>query len=291
MLHKGLLLSLCLAGLAMVSCTNDEPASGTLSLRLTDAPTDAETIAGVYVTIEAVEYRYEDEWHSFEAFDGPKSLNLLDLTEGKTELLGDFEVPAGTYSELRFILNAATNGGSPASEATYIQFTNGTTEPLYVPSGTQSGYKAKGSFDVPVNGSVFITADFDVRKSVVQSGASGKWILKPVIRLVVNEQAGTIEGQVNGLQEGLQYVVYAYANDTYTDAEAALPSEGEPQFPNAVSSASVHVDGHFTLPFLAAGIYDLYVVAYQEGEFVEVADQLDNVEVKSLLTTPVRVDF
>jgi hypothetical protein len=46
-----------------------------------------------------------------------------------------------------------------------------------------------------------VTADFDVRKSIVKAGASGKYILKPTIRLVVDNQAGCIKGDVTNAPE------------------------------------------------------------------------------------------
>ena len=159
--------ALLLGGSLLVGCGSDESGNGTLRLSITDAPTDAENVAGVYVAITGVEYRTDgSSWQPFEGFGDPYTVNLLDLTDGKTALLGDFSVEAGTYDGLRFQIDASENGGDVSNAATYIEFTNGSTQPLYVPSGTQSGYKAIGSFTVPVNGSVFITADFDVRKSV-----------------------------------------------------------------------------------------------------------------------------
>ncbi|AHM58972.1 hypothetical protein D770_03525 [Flammeovirgaceae bacterium 311] len=288
---------MCVSTLAFTACNPDQDVNGTgtLSLRITDAPTDAGNIAGVYITVDHVEYRHNGKWHEFKSFQGPKTINLLELTEGKTELLGDFIVEAGEYSELRFVLDAASNGGKADRETdlkTYIAFIDGTTAPLYVPSGTQSGYKAKGSFAVPMNGTVFITADFDVRKSVVQSGESGKWILKPVIRLVVNDQAGSIEGTLQNIREGEQYVAYAYANETYTEEEAKLPEEGQIQFPGAVSSTRVHADGSFNLAFLAPGKYDIIISAQDaEGNFLNVVANLDDVEVSSLQNSEIVLTF
>lgn len=281
MIKRLFLSSLCVAALAFTSCNQDQdvPGSGTLSLRITDAPTDADNIAGVYITFDRVEYKHEGKWHDFDEFHGPKTINLLELTEGKTELLGDFIVDAGEYSDLRFHLDASSNGGDVSNPNTYIQFTDGTKEPLYVPSGTQSGYKSKGSFVVPINGTVFITADFDLRKSVVKTGASNKWLLKPVIRLIVADQAGAITGTLEGAQVGEEYIVYAYADNTYVDEEAQEPAEGSTQFPNAATSTTVHADGTFTLAFLAPGTYDLKIAAYSNGNFARIAGSIEDVEV------------
>lgn len=293
MIKRLFLCSLGMATFFMTACNQEQDVNGTgtLSLRLADAPTDADNIEGVYITFDRVEYMYEGKWHDFESFQGPKTINLLELTEGKTELLGDFIVDAGEYSNLRFHLDASSNGGNVSNTATYIQFTDGSKEPLYVPSGTQSGYKSKGSFVVPVNGTVFITADFDVRKSVVKAGSTGKWLLKPVIRLVVTDQAGSITGTLSGIQESEEYVVYAYANDTYTEEESAEPLEGAIQFPTAITSTHVHADGAFKLAFLAPGTYDLVIAAYANGEFLRVVGQINDVEVAEQQEQQVSLQF
>lgn len=289
-----------LAGLlsagSFISCTTDKDQErGTLSLHLTDAPTDAENVSGVFVTITALEYQKEGRsWEMFEKFSGPLRVNLLDLTEGKTTLLGDFEIEEGRYTGLRFKLDAPENGGNASGEATYLEFTDGSRQPLYVPSGTKSGYKAMGDFTVPVNGFVAITADFDVRKSVVEAGKSGKYLLKPVLRIIVNNQAGTIAGTINEFEPdaGHSYVVYAYEAGTYSEEELAEPAEGEVRFLNSISSAEVKEDGSFVLPFLAAGSYDLVFTSSVNGEFQEVVKVMPNVaEVQSLKTAEVEVFF
>ena len=291
---KLLALVLLLASF-MFSCSKEnEVATGYIGLHITDAPTDASNVTGVIITITAVEYRKDGgDWQAFEGFSGPSTLNLLDLTEGKSELLGDFKVEAGTYTGLRFKLDAAENGGSANSNsATYIEFEGGERQPLYVPSGTKSGYKALGSFTVPVNGAVSITADFDVRKSVVKAGASGKYLLKPTIRLVVNEQAGSIAGTISETEAELQYVVFAYETGTYADSEAVEPAEGEARFAKAVSSAKVKEDGSFIIPFMAPGEYDLVVVAYSEGNFEKVVTvSVDPLKVSSEQTVETSITF
>ncbi len=92
--------------------------------------------------------------------------------------------------------------------------------PLFVPSGAQSGYKGKGEFDITADAKIAVTADFDVHKSIVVAGKSGKYLLKPVIRLVVTELSGTINGTVvdvadyNTTTDSL--VVYTYENGAYS---------------------------------------------------------------------------
>lgn len=283
-----------LSGSMLMGCADDhESGKGTLSLNITDAPTDADNVAGVYITITGVEYRADGKsWQPLEGFGDPYTVNLLELTEGKAALLGDFSIEGGSYDGLRFKLDASQNGGHVTNNATYIEFKDGSQQPLYVPSGTQSGYKAKGTFVVPVNGSVTVTADFDVRKSVVEAGASGKYLLKPTIRLVVNDQAGSISGTTEITEEAGSYVVFVYEEGSWSEEELAEPEEGETRFSNAVSSARLREDGTFIIPFLAPATYQLVVAKFEDGSFRELSYVHDGtVEVKSLEETRIEITF
>jgi len=159
--------------------------TGTLKLYLSDAPMDAENVTGVYITIEEIQCHRDGQWIICEEFEGPKAYNLLELTGGNFALLGEFTLPAGNYTQIRFILDIPQKGSHPTSPGCYIKFADNSTEPLFVPSGGETGYKAIGYFEVPVNGSVDVTADFDVHKAVVVAGSS--YILKPTIKLIVND--------------------------------------------------------------------------------------------------------
>jgi len=172
-----------------VSCEQGEQApgtgTGTLKLYLSDAPIDTENVTAVNITIQEIQYHLDGEWIICGEFEGPKTYNLLELTEGNSTLLGEFTLPAGNYTQIRFMLDIPEKGSSPANPGCYIKFANNSTEPLFVPSGNQTGYKAIGHFEVPVGGTVEVTADFDVRKAVVVAGSS--YILKPTIKLIVND--------------------------------------------------------------------------------------------------------
>jgi hypothetical protein len=85
------------------------------------------------------------------------------------------------------MLDIPEMGSSPANPGCYIEFADNSTEPLFVPSGNETGYKAIGQFEVNVNGAVEVTADFDVSEAVVVAGSS--CILKPTIKLIVNDQS------------------------------------------------------------------------------------------------------
>jgi len=272
------------------SCNEDDNTTsgkGTLQLSITDAPIETDGITAVNIGVKEVQYHIEDnQWQSFEGFEAD-TFNLLELTGGKSEFLGQFELGAGNYTQLRFVLDLpeGEQASAMANPGSYLEFEDGSTQPLFVPSGAQTGYKATGNFTVPVNGQVSVTADFDARKSVVKAGNSGKYILKPTIRLIVDNQAGSIAGTVTNIPEGSGIMIYAYENDAYTEEEAAEPEEETVRFPNAVTSWEVDENGNYKLAFLAPGTYDLAVVETIEGEFSQVIEIVEDVDVESLEET------
>src|SRR5690554_972688 len=266
---KKILFLLATAGSILLygACEKSETGSGTLNLSITDAPIDSAGVTGVYIAINRIEYHSAAEgWVDLDTFATPLSFNLLELTRGTAELLGSYELPTGTYSQIRFHLDQPNqNQGVVANPGCYLEWADGSTQPLFVPSGAQSGYKAVGAFHIPVNGTVDLTADFDVRKSVVVAGNSGKLILKPTIRLVANNQAGSISGTVSGYDTDASPVVYAYQAGTFTEEEAADPAEEQARFPNAISSDVADDEGYYHLAYLAPGSYDLVVVSANEN--------------------------
>jgi hypothetical protein len=159
--------------------------TGTLKLYLCDAPLDAENVTGVYITINEIQYHLDNQWITCEEFVGNQTYNLLELTGGNSALLGELTLPAGHYTQIRFMLDIPEKGSSLTSPGCYIEFSDHPTEPLFTPSGGETGYKAIGNFEVSVNETVEVTADFDVHKAVVLAGSS--YILKPTIKLIVND--------------------------------------------------------------------------------------------------------
>ncbi len=157
--------------------------TGTLELYLCDAPLDTENVTGVYITINEIQYHSDGQWTTCEEFVGPQTHNLLELTGGNSALLGELRLPAGHYTQIRFMLDISERGSHPANPGCYIEFADDSTEPLFAPSGGETGYKAVGQFEVTANGTVVVHADFDVREAVVVTGSS--YILKPTIKLIV----------------------------------------------------------------------------------------------------------
>jgi hypothetical protein len=264
-----------------------EAETGTLKLYLADAPIDAENVTGVYITINEIQYHINDQWITCEEFEGPQTYNLLELTGGNFTLLGDLTLPSGHYNQIRFMLNIPEIGPPPASPGCYIEFADNSTEPLFVPSGNTTGYKATGQFEVAANGSVAVTADFDVRKAVV---VADSYVLKPTIRLVVNSEAGSIRGSIANNSTYTDIIVFAYADGSWTDTEDDEPVYPASRFPNSVNSGKMSEEGDYRVPFLAAGTYDLVVAGYTGADFGEVLGFISNVVVESKKTTKQDID-
>ena len=266
--------------LSFFSCgSGSSEVNGTLSLSLTDAPlVDEDNVTGVYISITGIEYHTQGGWKTMGDFNTSiNPINLLQWQDGKSISLGDFQLPAGKYTQMRFMLDAAEENEKPKSNTgCFIGFDNDTNQTLYVPSGSQTGYKAIGNYDVPVNGEVNMTADFDVRKSIVKSGDGSYYKLKPTIKLVVTNEAGSIKGTVSNLEINSTYVVYAYeyenATSTWDEDETNDPDPSDAadiRFQNATSSTIVKDGGAYTLAFLAAGTYDLVIAKYNSsGDYV-----------------------
>ena len=158
---------------------------GVLQLYLCDAPLDAENVTGVYITIDEIQYHENGQWATCQDFVGPQTHDLLQLTDGNSALLGELALPAGHYTQIRFILDIEEEGSSQASPGCYLEFADNSAQPLFAPSGSKTGYKGVGNFEVPVNGTVEVTADFDASKAVAVAGS--KYILKPTIKLIVTQ--------------------------------------------------------------------------------------------------------
>ena len=179
------------AMLAVLGVINGTPAeqpleTGTLRLYLCDAPLDAENVTGVYITINEIQYHRDGQWITCEEFAGNQTYNLLELTGGNSALLGELALPAGNYTQIRFMLDIPEKGPQPVNPGCYIKFADNSTEPLFVPSGGQSGYKATGRFEVSANETVEVTADFDVREPGAVHVAGSRYILNPTIKLIVS---------------------------------------------------------------------------------------------------------
>ena len=183
---------LSLSMLIFVACgggggSSDGGGTGTLSVGLTDSSTGK--YLAIYVTIDEVQVNKKSSSNGnsgWQTVATPmKTYNLLKLVNGVTEILGEDELEAGTYQQIRLIIGKTAESennidGVPHPYANYVVLNDGSYVPLKIPSGYQTGVKLVHNFEVENGSFVELVLDFEACKSVVETG-SGKYILKPTI--------------------------------------------------------------------------------------------------------------
>lgn len=233
--------------LALASCSSDPTAGklGHVTVQLTDAPGDYEEVNLVVTGVSI--HRGDDEdsggWESL-TLDSTTVYDLLELRNGVFAQLAEGDVPAGHYTQIRLHLGAGSN-----------VVIDGTTHSLTVPSGMQSGYKLVGEFDVPAGGGVELTLDFDAARSIHRTG-NGRYMLRPTVRVIVNQVATT--GNIIGhlLPEGVDATIYAISG------------------PDTVQTTVAGADGRFDLAALLPGSYSVAIhpeAAYRDTTLTDVA--------------------
>lgn len=239
-----LLLSGCLGG-----GDDNLAGTGTLNLGITDAPVDE--AAKVVVKFTGVELKHANGTTSSHDFTSPKTIDLLALQGGASELLLQGKtLTSGHYEWLRLKVVS-----DQASMDSYIELSNGQQYPLYVPSGNQTGLKLVRGFDVPAGGTASFTIDFDLRKSVVRPSGSSAYKLKPALRLLDNNQVGVVAGVVdNGLiTQGCVPVVYLF------DGANVAPDDVDGIAADPIASAAVKLNTSgsydYRIGFVATGGY------------------------------------
>ncbi len=219
---------------------------GTMRLSITDAP--ACGYDAVHLTIERVRVHKAagavdaDAGWSEVVLAPPKRIDLLTLTNGVLEELGQTALPAGKYTQMRLIL-AANGGATPLANS--VTPTGRAETALTTPSAQQSGLKLNVNIDIAPDQVADFAIDFDACKSVVKRGNSGQYNLKPVVTVIpVVSDAGL---RVVG------YVDPSFANG----ANVSVQFNGVP----VKATVPDPITGRFVLYPVPVGSYDLVVTA------------------------------
>ena len=252
------LFTTMLALLVLASCDNTEVGESRIIVSLTDSPGDYES---VNIDIQSVQIHRTGDGDESGWVDLPNVnagvYDLLELTNGTEVVLSDGSLPTGTISQMRLVLgdeNTLLLEGEPDPIA------------LSTPSAQQSGLKLQINETLELGLTYTFKLDFDAAKSVVQAGNSGKYNLKPVIRVLTEATSGAIAGKVDPAAESV--------------AVHAIQGEDTIATSYAVSDVS-----EFIIGGLEAGDYN---VAFDAGEASEFASSLvENVSVSVGVVTQV----
>ena len=252
-----------IALMLMVNCDNaDNSKSETarIQLKLVDEPGDYEQ-----VNIEIIDIQYrsseEDEsWQSFTPESGyPLNVDITELIAGNSLLLTDEVVPVGLLKQVRLVLSD-NNTLKIEGEDDLI--------PLDTPSAQQSGLKLNLDKELEAGFVYSFILDWNVQKSIVKAGNSGKYILKPVIKVNAEVNSGSISGKVVEIIEDIETPIANQLIEVYT-------TEGD-----LVKDTLTNENGDFVFQGLDAGAYIIKIMkeTYMAYESLEVNVEVGNVE-------------
>jgi hypothetical protein len=224
-------VSVLLFSLVFVSCSTDStspvPEMGAIKLYLTDAPAAYDA---VNIVVNRVDVHKSDIGGSDSGWvvinDQPATYNLLEFRNGVTTVLGDAELNAGHYTQMRLLIDQGSH-----------VVVDGTSFDLVIPSGDTSGFKFIHAFTIEENNVYELTVDFEVKRSVFLTG-NDRYTLQPTLRLVPNVISGTVSGTV--LPLNAQPIVWTMVD---TDSVFAYPDG----------------TGYFKLMALPEGQYDVHI--------------------------------
>jgi hypothetical protein len=259
------------------------PPSGTtgfFNLSVSDAPIKDAT--KVCVRFDGVELKHADsDDRETIDFDQPEVVNLL-ANQGANShpIVTGAELPAGEYEWIRLKviaergLNGGVNDSDPTSElcdeeteSSYLVRESGGVYNLFIPSGSQRGLQLIKDIIIPVNRSGDYTAEWDLGKSFNSPpGLLPDVMMKPVVKLVANNEVGTLVGQVADELVAAESCDAEFAPSVYVfdDGIAPNPLDDPLAEEDAVATGLVALeeqeDGsmqwRYSIGFLLAGNYE-----------------------------------
>jgi len=167
-MKKILLVFITLVLLVFSGCSNEK--TGTLALKLTDAPTDLNIEKAVVTISEIAVHKAgasenESSWTTVVA--EPQVFDLITLVNVST-VLGEQDLGIGDYTQIRLSIDSA------------VVTIDGKDYPLEVPSDK---LKLTKGFSIEEGKTTTLTLDFDAKESIKDSG-SGDYKLTPVIKII-----------------------------------------------------------------------------------------------------------
>jgi len=284
--------------------------TGFFNLSISDAP--IKDAAKVCIRFDGVELKHadSDERETID-FDQPEVVNLL-ANQGPNShpIVTNVEVPAGAYEWIRLKVQAerglggGANDADPTSELcddatenSYLVRDSGPLHNLFIPSGSQRGLQLIKDIIIPANRTGEYTAEWDLGKSF--NGPPGLLpdvMMKPVVKLVANNEVGTLVGQVADELVELESCDAEFAPSVYVFDDGIEPNPFDDPFAedDAVATGLVELqdqdDGsvqwRYSIGFLLAGNYEVAFTC-NGNDFIPLAGKPAEIFVNEVTT----VDF
>lgn len=251
-----------IGAMACEDSTSPQEGTGQFSVALTDAP--SAMFAEATVDIGGIQLIGDGAPITLTNDGGVH--DLLALQNGVMADLATLDVEAGTYHQLRLIVESAQ-----VTLAEGFEFADGTTtRALFVPSGAQTGIKVNlrnadggeesAGVEISSGETILVVLDMDVERNfVLQGNPDGPQGLldvqfTPLLRASVLDVAGSISGTVT------------YTSATPADETEFASIEGEldestslvlEEMQTTTVTTSAAADGSYKLWFVSPGTYDV----------------------------------
>lgn len=261
-----MLAPLAAAALLLGACEDSTGSRGArLSIHLTDAPGG---LAEAWVEVEQI-YLQGSGGRTVLRDESTGLIDLLTLRNDVAALVDSAAVPAGSYTELRFVIGDAyvrtADGRVFARPGTQLPAGTTSAGTLQCPSCAQSGIKVKfANGGVTLAEESKVVVDFDVSQSFGhQAGQSGRWVMRPVLTGAEMATAGSIAGTV-ALAEGVTLPATCGGADVSLASFIPRALIGA----DTLASGSTDASGAYRIRYLAPGSYTLghATVTYDGGQ-------------------------
>ena len=224
----------------------------------TQPPADLQ-LQQVQVMLQGVEFQTEDGGTRRLEFTDAEPLELLSLPGNTERLFTDEELPEGTYTGVRLLLE------TEESDESFVIDETGAQRELTVGASEYAGINFRVDEDDSLDEDLMLT--LDLRQSLSFDEEEDRYVLTPVVRAVSQEDAGGIRGAVTACTTNA--AVYLFQNEVEPDDIDG--QDPEPYLTTFVSS----IDTTYAFDYLPAGEYTLAVACDADEEQTGVDDELD----------------
>jgi hypothetical protein len=275
-----------LAALFLASCGAGDVHG--VSLAFTDSPIDL--ASSVNISFSRVELSGPNVTHTVLNISPAASVDLYQLQGGLSQTVAAaIQAQPGHYTTLTLTILADPNSGQSS-----IVMPDG-LHILYIPPGVSPAVKIPVAFDYASGGDLNLTADFDLRKSIVPDpNDPTKFQLIPAVRVVINQQSGSISGEIaTSLVTCADPAIYVYQGDvTPTDMDITAPAGRTQPFATALvglNATSGRYD--FTVGFLPPGEYTVAFTCEAQFDVANQANTLNFIRTTHATVTALGTSF